>query len=1257
MTLGELRAAAASSVAIDAENPWPGLSAFDEGAERFFNGRRHETAALRRLVAEGPLTILFGASGLGKTSLLQAGLFPAVRSDHLLPVLVRLDFREESAPFIGQLTRALQAALTAGGVDAPSLQNAGSLWEYLHRADLELWSSQNRLLTPLFVLDQFEEVFTLGAAHPAAIASFRTDLADLVENRLPTGLAQRVLRDEAATSQLSLDRQRYKVLLSFREDFLPAVEGWKRDIPSIVRNRLRLLPMSGDQAFDAVHKTAPHLASRDMARRVVSFVAASKTQERDPPVDVAELNVEPALLSLVCHGLNERRKEQHKPAFDEELLQGTGQAVVEDFYQNAVASLPDNVQRFITRELITESGFRKPCDLDDARKVHGIADAQLRLLEDRRLIRREWARGSERVELTHDLLTPVVREHRARQRLADRVKREQKARRRFMVIGGTLWVIAVAMAWLYFRANQEKKRAETEKTRAEDALKEAKDEKNKATLARDAAVQARIAAQEAQLLAEQSGAAARASQKVAESEARAALSHQLAGAAVNAAGENADAARLFALHAIAVTRDADGVVLPEAIDALRRVSQPPRRGMPLPGHASKVTRMVFSPDGRRLATTGEDDGLRIWDLAAQEELLAIETPECSSMEFSSNGLKITCANDGLFAQSHVFDTETGKPLLAVSTTEAMGARNRRMRQFLLSPDGERLLAGDDQQLTLFEGDSVKATISGTGAVFSPDGRLIATRAPGGPKDPVPARGSATIWDAATGTELKTLESESGIEAVVFSPDNRTVLTVARARPNGSLLWDRSTWKSAPVSLTSDRADCMVFSPDGSRVIATAPTGFHMVDSRSGREIAVVRESVSGSRQCNVLGDPRFLLMGYYSGDPPGSPWEWSVWNIASDSPKRVRSMAGALLALNADGSAGATTDQGAISVENFATTVRTALPARDARVQAAAFSPDRTRVVTAGSDQRARVWDVKAGRRLHTLIGHGGPVGAIAYSPDGKLIATVGIDRVAKLWDADSGAFLRDLTGHRSRILDVAFSPDSRRVATAGYDRTVRVWDASTGADLTASTPVQRQSAIFNAAFSADGRRLALAGLEVEIVDGRSLERIRNPPRLSGPPAGLAVSRDGKMVAAVLNDGVHLWRQGGAWEKLQRTAGAAAPMVVRIEFSRDGTRLLTPGADNTIRIWDTASGGESATLYYSGGMSDNVTIRSLAFSADEKGVIAVTDEVGIYEFPLLLDDAMREARARLGDGTLKDADCVKYLHQRSCPAQLTRPRK
>jgi len=176
---------AVAQVVIDEQNPWPGLEAFDEASERFFNGRGNESAELRRLVLQAPLTVLFGASGLGKTSLVQAGLFPLLRKEQLLPVYVRLDLRDRGTPLIDQVKSALQTQIHIRQVDAPSFNGTESLWQYLHRAGLELWSEHNRLLTPLFVLDQFEEVFTLGADTPAAIARLRVDLADLIENRMP----------------------------------------------------------------------------------------------------------------------------------------------------------------------------------------------------------------------------------------------------------------------------------------------------------------------------------------------------------------------------------------------------------------------------------------------------------------------------------------------------------------------------------------------------------------------------------------------------------------------------------------------------------------------------------------------------------------------------------------------------------------------------------------------------------------------------------------------------------------------------------------------------------------------------------------------------------------------------------------------------------------------------------------------------------------------------------------------------------------
>src|SRR5258707_11639120 len=127
----------AARLTINEQNPWPGLGAFDEASEQFFNGRRNETAELRRLVLNSSLTVLFGASGLGKTSLIQAGLFPSSRKGHFLPIYVRLVFTDKTRPLIEQVQEAFQQQVYAHGVDAPPFGETESLWEYLHRPKLD----------------------------------------------------------------------------------------------------------------------------------------------------------------------------------------------------------------------------------------------------------------------------------------------------------------------------------------------------------------------------------------------------------------------------------------------------------------------------------------------------------------------------------------------------------------------------------------------------------------------------------------------------------------------------------------------------------------------------------------------------------------------------------------------------------------------------------------------------------------------------------------------------------------------------------------------------------------------------------------------------------------------------------------------------------------------------------------------------------------------------------------------------------------
>ena len=434
-------AANLASRQLDLENPWPGLDSFEETARDFFHGREAEGDELVRRVVEAPVTVLFGKSGLGKTSLLKAGLFPRLRQRHFLPIYVRLAVSPAAPAFIEQVQDALRDTLARERADAPEMERGESLWAYLHRADLELWDAQNYEQRPVFVFDQFEEVFTLGDSVGAVVQQFRVDFGDLAENRIPLSLANSLDADDGAARRLNLRSMPYKVLLSLREDFLPDLEGWRRAVPSLGRVRFRLLAMRRDQAMAAVYGTAPHLLDEALAARIVRFVAAEQSTTGEGAGGTSTIEgaegtgtggIEPALLSLFCHGLNERRKRERKSRFDDDLLDQSQQGIISDYYRSCIEGMPDTVSQFIESELITEKGFRNSYAREDAVPAH-LTQEQLDHLVRRRLLRLEERYSAQRIELTHDLLTRAVREHRdarrAEQERAILARRAEEQRR------------------------------------------------------------------------------------------------------------------------------------------------------------------------------------------------------------------------------------------------------------------------------------------------------------------------------------------------------------------------------------------------------------------------------------------------------------------------------------------------------------------------------------------------------------------------------------------------------------------------------------------------------------------------------------------------------------------------------------------------------------------------------------------------------------------------------------------------------------
>ena len=285
-------------------------------------------------------------------------------------------------------------------------------------------------LIPLLIFDQFEEIFTLAQSDDFGrqrAAQFVEDLADLVENRAPKALEARIDADDAAAEQFDFARADYRILIALREDYLAHLEGLKGAMPSITQNRMRLARMTGQQALAAVMKPGGKLVSEEVAASIVRFIAGG--------AELANAEVEPSLLSLICRELNNARLAQGRAEISADLLAGSRDTILSEFYERALVDQPPGVRQVIEDELLTESGFRESLAEERLGKLFAAAGAPagtLAKLVDRRLLRIEERLDVRRVELTHDVLCSVVkasRDLRLEREARDEAERKLAAQR------------------------------------------------------------------------------------------------------------------------------------------------------------------------------------------------------------------------------------------------------------------------------------------------------------------------------------------------------------------------------------------------------------------------------------------------------------------------------------------------------------------------------------------------------------------------------------------------------------------------------------------------------------------------------------------------------------------------------------------------------------------------------------------------------------------------------------------------------------
>ncbi|MCP5051138.1 MAG: ATP-binding protein, partial [bacterium] len=210
----------ANETAVTGTNPYKALFSYEEEDRHIFKGRDWETKKLFKLIKTNLLTLVFGKSGIGKTSLLNAGVAPQLRENRFLPVRIRLNFAPDAPAFLEQIRESVSTELTAfrilemeGTKPAKPFASGESLWGYFHRVNHCDASGRERI-TPVLILDQFEEIFTIGKEH-RGLEDLIHQLYYLLEDQIPDDLKERIL-DEGKGFPYFGTKPDVKVMISLR---------------------------------------------------------------------------------------------------------------------------------------------------------------------------------------------------------------------------------------------------------------------------------------------------------------------------------------------------------------------------------------------------------------------------------------------------------------------------------------------------------------------------------------------------------------------------------------------------------------------------------------------------------------------------------------------------------------------------------------------------------------------------------------------------------------------------------------------------------------------------------------------------------------------------------------------------------------------------------------------------------------------------------------------------------------------------------
>ena len=608
------------------------------------------------------------------------------------------------------------------------------------------------------------------------------------------------------------------------------------------------------------------------------------------------------------------------------------------------------------------------------------------------------------------------------------------------------------------------------------------------------------------------------------------------------------------------------------------------------------SRVAFSPDGKLIATKNYDTA-KIWNAQTGKQLLTLEkhTEEIDSIVFSPNGQQLAIASG---EEVLMWDAQTGNYLYKVQGQNFLEHAGNRTN-LVFSPEGQRLATVSDDKVLIWNAQTGKSksfpdlslpeNSKVSSMAFSADGKLLATA----------LEEEVLMWNVQTGESLPSLPKK--VESVVFNPNGKQLATASK---NTVLIWniqaETKFYYYYPLE-PEDTVKSIVFSSDGQKLAA-------VLDNKTVQVWNIpISESLSSVAELRIL------------------------------MRKSGRSIVDLSLTL-------------ASKTLRIHQSPLYTIQGHTADISAVVFSPDNQKLATASEDKTAQIWDAKTGNFLHELQGHTDGLFSVAFSPDGQQLATASRDLTVSLWTVTPDELLYDLPKNKDELWSGAFSPDGQQLATTSDDNTVKIWDVNNWQQL--SPPLEHKDRVKNVFFSPDGQRLATASNDntVRIWDVNNWQQLFPPIMSTNSIDSMAFSSNSQQlqIASISSKNTVL-RQTVPISDAKRTEvlfslkDESKDEIKKVVFSPDG-QLMATLSDNdsnetTLKVWDLKNGRK----LYSLKLPIQSFEKALVFSSDSRKLATLWQSKLRHKTVRILD-ARRDKEILTLEGNTDRVSSMAFSH-------------